>query len=159
MAALDDAIRETVRNIWSVILNLELSEGQPTADILEKVRTEPTLTGCVQLTGAWEGSVLVYTTAELARRAASAMFGTEAEQLAAEDVEDALAELTNMTAGNIKTLLPRPSELSLPAVVKGIDYRLVVPGSKLTSKVVFSSLGEPYLVTLLEKTEGAEITG
>jgi CheY-specific phosphatase CheX len=145
------AICETVRNIWTVILGMEVSEASANVEILKKVNTGRTLTACVQLAGAWEGSIMLYCTSDLARRAASVMFGMDTEAVSNDEIEDALGELANMTAGNIKTLLPRPCELSLPAVVDGIDYRLVVPGSRISLKVLLECEQEPLLVTLLEK--------
>jgi len=140
-----------------VILGLEVNEGQ-NLEVLKKVNTGRTLTACVQLAGAWEGSVLLYCTQTLAKRAASVMFGMEPDAVGDEEIEDALGELANMTAGNIKTLLPRPCDLSLPAVVDGIDYRLVIPGSRVASKVLLECEEEPLLVTLMEKdpSEAAE---
>jgi CheY-specific phosphatase CheX len=78
------------------------------------------------------------------------MFGTSPDTLRNGDVEDALGELTNMVAGNLKIVLPRPCQLSLPAVVEGIDYRVIVPGTKIAGQVLFESNSQPLLVTVLE---------
>lgn len=78
---------------------------------------EQTLAGCMQLTGAWEGAVALHCAAGLARQAAGVMFGIDPESTSVEEVQDALAELANMTGGNLKTLLPEPCHLSLPIVV------------------------------------------
>jgi chemotaxis protein CheX len=156
MESFDHALLETVRNIWTVILGLDVQEDVESDSALAKLNAVPTLTGCVQLTGAWDGSVLLYCTAELARRAAAVMFGMEPAEMSSEEIEDALGELANMTGGNVKALLPQPCEMSLPAVVEGIDYRVVVPGSKVLSNILLDCEGEPFLVTLLEKTENGE---
>jgi chemotaxis protein CheX len=155
MESFDNVLRETVRNIWTVILGLEVQEGLESAPALAKLNSGRTLTACVQLAGAWEGSVLLYCTADLARRSAAVMFGMEPDGMSDEDIEDALGELANMTGGNVKALLPQPCELSLPAVVEGIDYRFVVPGSKVVSNVLLECEGDPFLVTVLEKAEVA----
>ena len=55
-----------------------------------------------------------------------------------------------MVAGNLKIVLPRPCQLSLPAVVEGIDYRIIVPGTKIAGQVLFESNSHPLLVTVLE---------
>jgi len=155
MQSFDHVLRETVRNIWTVILELDVHELEDSDAALHKLNSERTLTACVQLNGAWDGSVLLYCTAKLARNAAAVMFGMEPAGMSDEDIEDALGELANMTGGNMKALLPQPCELSLPAVVEGIDYRFVVPGSRVLSHVLLGCRGEPFLVTLLEK-EGRE---
>jgi chemotaxis protein CheX len=151
MESFEAAISETVRNIWTVILGLEIQDSGSDLTALKKVDSAPTLTALVHISGAWDGTIMLYCTVELARRAAAAMFGTAPEAIGQEETEDALGELANMTAGTIKTLLPRPCSLSLPTVGTGIDYRMVVPGSHITSKVILESEEEPLLVTLLEK--------
>jgi CheY-specific phosphatase CheX len=116
-------------------------------------RKEPALAGCVQITGAWEGAVALHGSATLARQAASIMFGMNPEEATSEEVQDALAELTNITGGNVKTLLPEPCLLSLPAVVEGNDYTFRVPGSVPASCLAFECEGQPFLVTLLHREQ------
>lgn len=145
------ALRETVRNIWTVILGFEVEDLADIEAALKKLSSDRTLTACVHLNGSWSGSVLIYCSANLARRAAAVMFGRAPEEVSADDIEDALGELGNMTGGNMKALLPQPCELSLPAVVEGLDYHFVVPGSKVLSRVLLGWDSEPFLVTLLEK--------
>ena len=156
MESIDSGIFETVNNIWTAILGLEVSRGAQAMSALSKVETERTITSCVQLAGAWEGSVLLYCTAKLARRMASVMFGMSEEDLGNDEIEDAMGELGNMVAGNIKILLPKPCELSLPTVVDGLDYRLIVPRSLVYSKLLLECEGEPLLVTLLEREENGK---
>lgn len=74
----------------------------------------PQLTSSVTISGAWEGSVRIELGKRLARRLAAAMF--ETSDPAPTDVVDALGELANVLGGNVKSLLPGPSQLSLPKV-------------------------------------------
>ena len=71
----------------------------------------------VTVSGAWNGHVILELTEEAAVRAARAMVGTD--DVAAGDVADAVGELANMIGGNLKGLVPAPSRLGLPLVVKG----------------------------------------
>lgn len=149
MNEIEEAIVNITQNIWESILGLQVERARDVAQ-LSQANREKSLTGCVQLAGAWEGSVFLYCTAVLAGEVAATMFGTTREQLRNGDTEDALGELTNMVAGNLKIVLPRPCQLSLPAVVEGIDYRVIVPGTKIAGQVLFESEGQPLLVTVLE---------
>lgn len=149
MKDIEEAIVDITKNIWESILGLELQRAHDVAP-LTRTTGQKSLTGCVQLAGAWEGSVFLYTTAALAGEVAATMFGTTPESLHNGDVDDALGELTNMVAGNLKVVLPRPCQLSLPAVVEGIDYRVIVPGTRIAGQVLFESKSQPLLVTLLE---------
>lgn len=146
----ENDINRITESIWRSIAGLELVRARtiPTHD-----GTRPFITGCVHITGAWEGAVTVDCTIALARRVASAMFAVRAEAATESEIQDALGEMTNMTGGNIKSLLPAPSILSLPAVADGSDYRLNFPGGRKLSQVAFECDGEPLLVTLLERDE------
>jgi chemotaxis protein CheX len=149
MSDVDRAITEVTENVWRSILGLEIQAARDTS-FLTRAGKEPTLTGCVQLTGAWEGTVFLYSTAKLARELAAIMFGTDVAHVASEDVEDALGEIANMIAGNLKSLLPRPCQLSLPAVVEGLDYRVIIPGARIVGQFLADCEAEPVLVTLME---------
>lgn len=149
MNDIEKAIVNITQNIWESILGLEVRRARDVAPLTQSTR-ERSLTGCVQLAGAWEGSVFLYCSEALAGEVAATMFGTSPETLRNGDVEDALGELTNMVAGNLKIVLPRPCQLSLPAVVEGIDYRVIVPGTKIAAQVLFESNSKPLLVTVLE---------
>jgi CheY-specific phosphatase CheX len=135
MNNIEEAIVNITQNIWESILGLEVQRARDVAQLSHATR-EKSLTGCVQLAGAGE--------------VAATMFGTNPDTLRNGDVEDALGELTNMVAGNLKIVLPRPCQLSLPAVVEGIDYRIIVPGTKIAGQVLFESNSHPLLVTVLE---------
>lgn len=110
------------------------------------------LAGCVHVTGAWEGAVLIECSERTASQAAGVMFGASPASLAPDDVQDALGELANMTGGNVKALLPGPSTLSLPTVVAGTEYTTRIPGSTLLSAVAFDWEGDPLVVRLMRRT-------
>ncbi len=148
----EEEIFQIVQSIWMSILDLEI-RLEPGSD--ERVR-EPgqrTLTGCVQLTGDFEGATLLDCTESLARRVAGVMFEEEPEALSIEEVQDALGELTNMVAGNIKPLLPGSSRLSLPSVVEGLNYTLIIRGSRVVVHVGFECEQQPLTVTLAERVK------
>ena len=147
-----DEIVQIVASIWMSILGLPVHPDPDSAGRLETAQR--TFTGCVQLTGDYDGAVLLRCGAELARRLASVMFEASPESLTIEEIQDALGELTNMVAGNIKPLLPGVSRLSLPSVVEGSDYHLLVPGSEPGAAVAFDCGGEPLEVTLVRRAEG-----
>jgi chemotaxis protein CheX len=155
MQVAETDICEVVAGIWSSVLGLDIRRGAEPAPSREG---SGFLTGCVQITGLWEGAVTLDCSAALARRTAAIMFGLEPDAASIAEIHDALGELTNMTGGNIKTLLPGPCQLSLPAVVEGTDYRVIVPGSHVVTQLAFECQGEPVKVTLLkgQKTAHAE---
>lgn len=149
-------IFQLVESIWSSVLGLEVrhNAGEVTLEARERF-----LTGCVQITGDWEGAVVLHCSAELSRLVRSIMFEVEPEDGTADEAEDALGELTNMIAGNLKSLLPGICYLSLPIVVNGLDYRTIVPGSQLVSQVAFECQSQLFMVMLLERDEDQPVDG
>ena len=120
------------QEVWESFLGLELLPAG-TGD-LEAEGT--TTSAVVQITGAWEGSVLLTCPSTLARAAAGAMFDSDEDDLSEEEVADALGELVNMVGGNIKSLLPSPSQLSIPTVTVGDHYSLHVLGATAVHDVL-----------------------
>lgn len=77
--------------------------------------------GQVKITGAFTGVVVLTCSRQFALRAAQSMFGESSPK--DEDARDALAELTNVTGGNVKCLMSgitaSTCHLSLPVVSTG----------------------------------------
>ena len=104
--------------------------------------------GSVAVTGDWQGSVLLACPMDLARSVASAMFDRPAERLTDDEVAEALGELTNMIGGNLKSLFPGPSRLSLPSVTVGAWPTVPVPGAVLVNSVSLACEGLPLTVSI-----------
>ena len=150
----EDEVVQVVNSIWGSILGLEVTV-ENAGNARERLEGQRTLTACVHVTGDFDGATLLFCTARLARELAGIMFETPPEALSVEDVQDALGELANMVAGNIKPLLEGSSRLSLPSVVEGLDYRMIVPGSRVLIQVGLQCGGEPLHVTVVQREGGA----
>jgi chemotaxis protein CheX len=142
-----DQIEDAVESVWSTMLGLEVAPGKEMA--LERVDPD-FLTGCIQISGAWQGAVIVDCSVGLARQIAAIMFGVEVYETMPDQVSDALGELTNIISGNIKSFLPEPSHLSLPAVAEGSDCYFRVIGTRITQRLSFTCNGHPFQVTIAE---------
>src|SRR5262249_5763289 len=106
------------------------------------------LTGCIQISGAWEGTVVLRCSRALALRLTATMLAME--EPGEEDVFDALGEVTNLTSGAIQALLPSPTELTPPSVVQGDDYQLVLPRQRVFQNALYACHDEPLSVTIFE---------
>ena len=108
-------VRLFIAEIWQLILCQDVEPAT------EPVGTWPeSLLGCVQITGAWRGTVSIEMPTSLARRLTATMMALDDPSEATPDlVKDALGELVNMFGGNVKAVLPPPCYLSLPAVGPG----------------------------------------
>lgn len=128
---------------WSSYLDLDGSTPLQPAD--HDIR--PELTASVSVTGAWDGHVVVTCSVLAARLVAAAMLGLDHGDVTPDDVMDATGELANVLGGNVKTLLPQPSVLSLPQVVLG--DRLYFPGTRTVRRLTGTWCGEPIAISVL----------
>ncbi len=149
MQFIEKEIGEYTKNIWKSILSLDVNPAQNGSEDNEN---NFAVAGCIQITGAWNGTVTMEYPMPLARQVASIMFDLNGGPIENELIQDALGELTNMTGGNIKSLLPEPCFLSLPAVAV-TDKAMRIPGSELVSKVMFQCNGENFQVSLLKRVD------
>ncbi|KAA1417712.1 chemotaxis protein CheX [Nocardioides humilatus] len=103
--------------------------------------------GAVSVTGEWQGAVTVELADDVAQAISRVMLDLgDAETLADDDVADAVGELVNMIGGNVKSLMPGPSSLSLPAVAAG---RAVFPSdAHEVARLDLTWTGEPVRITV-----------
>jgi CheY-specific phosphatase CheX len=133
-------------SIWLSVLGLAL---QPSPTQAGALPNGPTLDGIVTISGDWQGAVILQMPRDLAHRVAAIMFSLGEQPATLEDMQDALGEITNMTGGNLKALMPGNCFLSLPAVVDGNDYRLRIPTATVLSRILFHCEGHPTVVSLV----------
>lgn len=68
----------------------------------------------VSVTGTWNGEVVVECSTPLARLVSSHLLLVAVDELADDDVRDVVGELVNVIGGNVKSVMPGPSTMSLP---------------------------------------------
>jgi CheY-specific phosphatase CheX len=107
--------------------------------------------GCAEIQGAEQYAVLLICPTALARRAASRIFQRPAEEVEPEQMEDALQELTNIIAGNVKALLGEPAVLTLPRVGAGIENASRLSFCRPIAQAWFRCEEEPFLVVLMRR--------
>jgi chemotaxis protein CheX len=142
----NDTIHQVVESIWTAVLGWPVEPGDPPP---EETGEGDVVTGCVQISGAWAGAVLLDYPAELAREAAALLFGGPAAGVTREQVCDVVGELTNILAGNFKALVPEPSRLNLPTVTE--TARPAPPeAGRLVIRVAFRCQECTFLVSMVE---------
>lgn len=95
--------------------------------------------------------MLLHGSGQLAPCAASVNFSNGPSEVTAQDRRDAMHELTNVIANNIKTLLPGPCHLSLPQVMPTTSERLEVAHAERVSELVFDCQNQPLHVSLWKR--------
>lgn len=108
----------------------------------------------VTVTGEWNGHVLVECSAPLARQVTAHLLLTTAEELADDDVRDVVGELVNVIGGNVKSVMPGPSTLSLPSSSLAGEHHLDSDGSDAAAAVQFAWRQEPLRVSVFTQEAG-----
>lgn len=135
-----------VESAVTMMLGLELGEPfEPDA------HTPFTLGASVQFMGDWDGAVVVGCDTSFGADAAAAMFGIEPSAVGDDEIADALGELANMIAGNVKPLLPNAASISLPTVVRGADLRLDIPGGQVVVGIAFRRAATTLTVRIYKR--------
>jgi chemotaxis protein CheX len=124
-----ESINQCTTQVFSTMLGVELNPGQ----VIEKdgsrdVQCE--VVSLIGIAGALAGAGSVSCSANMACKICALMLMTEAENVN-EDVLDAVAELTNMIVGNVKTELESrvgPLGLGIPTVVYGRNFQTKTSG-------------------------------
>ena len=144
-----DSIREATGQVFTTMLDLEIQAGE---HFIEKAPPGPTdgVVSFIGLAGQWAGTGSLTCPPALACKICSQMLLTE-EVAVNEEVLDAVAELTNMIIGNVKTTLEEhlgPLGLSIPTVIFGRNFRTRTARNAEWSVVPFQCGDESLVVKL-----------
>ena len=111
MTVMHDHLTTIMNDVWSAIFG----EDHPLQDAEGEI-LDGGLLAQVRISGAHPCTVTIACGDAVARQIAATMLSIPAADLTAPDIHDALGEVANMAAGNLKALLPPGHHLSLPDV-------------------------------------------
>lgn len=122
-------------------LPLQLIGPQPRA-------VTPLLMACVEIRGEQAFMVEILAHEHLTEAIAEAMFAADHGSLSREEIRDAFGEVANMIGGNVKGLLGKEANLSLPFVseVAGDD----LTGHLQRTSITFECCGYPLAFVIRE---------
>ena len=141
----NDDVAAIVNEVWSSMLGLPVDS----LELEESPKIDgPAVSGSVGVSGATDCLICVEMSSDAARLFGATMFGLSEEEASDDDISDAVGELTNMVGGNIKSLLPEPSSLSLPVVAQGTSPTLKVPSAKKLLDSVYACGDHLIIVTV-----------
>jgi chemotaxis protein CheX len=140
-----DELRSIMDAIWQSLLGSSLTSAEAAGE-----ESRPRVVGRVEISGGWEGVVTIDCDAELAADVAAAMFGLDEGDAAPDEIRDALGELANMAGGNIKSLLPGPSQLGLPVVSDDVEPATVPGDAAPLHSVAFDVDGKHVRLNVFE---------
>jgi chemotaxis protein CheX len=147
------AIYDAVHGIFQSMLGIE-----PALHALERVDRplkNAGIAAIVGYAGEHEGTVVLICGATVATQFAEAMLMEEGIDPHSEEVDDAMGEIANMIAGQLKNLVcsgGNEVQLSIPVIVREGDYRLQVPEDYERWRLTAAHTnGEPFYVEMVSR--------
>ncbi|MEV4509979.1 chemotaxis protein CheX [Dactylosporangium sp. NPDC049525] len=140
----EDDLRGIVWQVWTAYLHCT----PEVEDSAEPMPDTADVTASVGVAGAWNGLAVIRCGLPAAGEIAGAMLDIDPANANPDDCTDALGELVNILAGNVKSLLPKPSHLSLPQVVLG-RAKVVWPGTTPLHTLRATINAEPTILGVL----------
>lgn len=140
--------------IWSSMLGIELLPSLN--DQTTRLNSGQMVSACVTIFGEWEGAVCLDMSMELVREAAAVFLDIVPAGVAADQIRDTAGELANMTAGSIKSLLPKPCKISLPSIATGRDFQLTIPRSTRVLRSQFENASGTLAINIFERMGNTE---
>ncbi|WP_447968336.1 chemotaxis protein CheX [Nitrospira sp. M1] len=148
MQFLEQEILEITETTWQSLLGFEIHVRQVSS--IPRLTESPCI-GFVSISGEWNGVVLLQGSDPLTKSAAAVIFGKDLSAVTHDDQRDVLYELTNIIAGNMKSLLPSPCQLSLPIVLLSPIMCCPVSGLTRISALCFDCQGQPMYVSVWQE--------
>jgi chemotaxis protein CheX len=146
-----ETVLDVMADVWLSFLGDE-TIGESTSGTTPDGRADRVVaTVCVD--GPWSGVISFATTRQAGRDVAASLLAVDDDAVTDGDVDDAMGEVANVLGGNLKTLLPPPSSLSLPVVESGPTARMVPAGSTEVLRVSLDWRGEPVEVGVWESQD------
>ena len=116
----------------------------------ESTRESYPVIGAVFFAGAWKGAVQVELDEALAYSITAQLMSLETPHSVDSDVCDAVGEVANMIAGNLKSTLPPETVMSMPIVVSGAGFSLTVVGANQLNRMHFATPDGRFAVMLVQ---------
>jgi len=127
-----------VKDVFSTMLMIDLESEEVTTD--QSCSIDSNLTSMLGLGGGIRGMLAIHCPATVAKGITGGFLGVEVDTLD-EDVKDAIGEIANMVAGNLKVSLAK----------QGIDVELAIPTSIVGNSFVISGMGDAKRVVVIFK--------
>ena len=129
--------------VFNIMLATQVTRRPP-----EMLKSEFTVT--VGLSGELRGLVGFHCSGDTACRLASKMLQTEIHSFDSQSL-DAIGEICNMVAGNLKAKLPGVGDrcsISTPTIISGSSYQMHNPPNSAHYSVCLDFGGQPMWITL-----------
>jgi len=137
------------QEVFSTMLMIDVTGEEISAGGRSIIQSN--MTSMIGLGGGVRGILAVHCPAEVAKAITGAFLGMDVEELD-EDVKDAIGEIANMVAGNLKIAYANSGvnvELAIPSSVIGTSFRLSGIAGAIRHHVSFQLDSGPFWVELM----------
>ena len=144
-----NCINHACTQVFSTMMGVALPPGEASVDTVTPDANDGVVS-LIGMAGTWTGTGSIGCSAPLACRICNQLLMTEV-QAVNEEVLDAVAELTNMVVGSVKTDLEQhlgPLGLSIPTVVYGRNFKMRSTKTTEWTTLRFMWEEEPLLVRI-----------
>jgi chemotaxis protein CheX len=117
-------IIDAAQEVFSTMVGLTIVDKYPLSKPVTKFHCS--VTGIVGLAGIYSGMLSIHCPRDLAGKITSSMLGMD-DEVSADDISDALGEISNMLGGHVKQILSKGGSdlnLSIPTVIAGEEYSI-----------------------------------
>lgn len=137
------------KDVFSTMLMVDLQSEEVV--IQDKVEINSNITSMIGLGGGLKGLLAVHCPSSVAKEVTSSFLGMDVEEID-DDVKDAIGEIANMVAGNLKisfTNLDVNVELAIPTTIVGDSF--YVSGITDSTRVIVPFLmgGDKFWIELM----------
>ncbi len=143
----NDDLFSLTENVWVNILGLDLVRDSNDDGKIG----DDGIVASVQITGEWEGAILVACPRSLGMVLASQMLGMEPDEIDDEMLRDAMGEIANMTGGSVKGVIPGSNTLTLPTVAEGAPDSMSIAKTRMINCFTATCETQSVVVTVMVK--------
>ena len=144
-------ISDATTEIFETMIMVDISAGDPIAEKINNFKCS--VSGVIGLAGICKGMLAIHLPEKVAMAITGSFLGMDVTEVD-DDVTDAIGELANMIAGNIKMILDEAGKdvtLSIPSCVHGEEYTMDTVADSHRVVVPFNIESGQFLVELQVK--------
>jgi len=136
------------RQLWNDHLGLTIDAEENGSG---RAPDEKTWSSCINISGAWQGALVLECPESIARHAAAMLFSSDGEETTEEDIQDALKELSAMIGKRMRQMLPESTKFSRPSIVTEPDRDEILGSLEELTHLHLKCEGRPIRIALLQK--------